>query len=150
MRFAMGGRAPPVPPRHSVSSKNQQRALRCLITRPARRADGVSLLASVRAAPHLSPSVREWIPPWERGGTAFLKRAQQLALPSLAPFSPLLAVPCGRVNPPTPSLTGTAEGGNLLAQGWGGGGHPWAQLPPPAPVPAAVPARLKCGGRERR
>jgi len=82
----------------------------------------------------------------------FLKRARQLALPSLAPCSPLLAVPCGRVNPPpsTPGLTGTAEGGSPPARGWGGGGHPGARLPPPAPVPAAVPARPKRGGRERR
>lgn len=85
------------------------------------------------------------------GRMGFLKQAQQLALPSLAPFSPLLSVPCGRVNPlSTPSLTGTAEGGNPQAQGWGSGGHPGVRFPPPARVPAAVPACLKCGVGERR
>lgn len=47
----------------------------------------------------------------------------------------------------TPSLTGTAEGDNPPAQGWGSGGHSGAQLPPQAPVPAAVPACLSWGGR---
>lgn len=59
---------PPQP--HTVSSKNQQWALGCPVTRPARRAGGLSRPASVRAALHLSPSVRERIPPREQGGWA--------------------------------------------------------------------------------
>lgn len=82
------------------------------------------------------------------GRPGFLKRVQQLALPSLAPFSPLLTVPGGRVNPPsTPSLTGTAEGGNPSVQGWGVGGHPGARLPPASRFrQLSLPA--SCGGRE--